>query len=262
MRLFAKVERASVEQSEFQLTVLSFVIIVLFAGAIAVLMYPTISSHPVIFSANTSKIFFVGFCVLCALLLGYLIERQMIVRRLRRELVRAQARYSALQLQAERDLLATLSGLNHFQDRLVMEYKRAVNGGDSLSIMVVQVAPTADLPDGREVNGAMCDAVKAITRELRREDSLYNFSSGIFGTIMPGMNAKEAQLTAGRLAEGLTDAAGAVGRFTFEIKTFNYPQTAATAAELEQSVRSLLPKELVSEPSIADSFVDSFDLKA
>ncbi len=64
-----------------------------------------------------------------------------------------------------------------------------------------------------------------------------------------------------RLAEGLADAAGAVPRFASEIKIFNYPQTAATAHELEQAVRSLLPKELVSEPSIADSFVDSFDLK-
>lgn len=237
-------------------------IIALFAGAIALLMYPIISNYPVAFSLRTSKIFFVGFCVLCALLLAYLIERQMIIRRLRGELVRAHSHYSEVQRQAERDMLATLSGLNHFQERLMMEYKRAVKGGDSLSIMVVQVTPTADLPDGTEVTGALCDAVKAITRRLRREDSLYHFSRGVFGTMMPGMNAKDAQLTAGRLAEGLTDAAGAVGRFTSEIKTFNYPQTAATARELIQAVRSLLPKELASEPAIADSFVDSFDLKA
>jgi GGDEF domain-containing protein len=262
MPLPDKIEPASVERAEFHLTILSFAIIALFAAAIAVLMYPAISSHPVLFSARTSKTFFIGFCVLCALLLGYLVERQMIISRLRGELIRAQARYSELQRLAGRDMLATLSGFNHFQDRLVMEYKRAVNCGDSLSIMVVHVNPTADLPDEGEVTGALCDAVKAISRKLRREDSLYHFSGGAFGTIMPGMNAKEAQLTSTRLAEGLTDAAGALGRFTSEIKFFNYPQTAATAHELEQAVRALLPKELVSEPTIADSFVDSFDLKS
>ena len=262
MQLSGKVESAHVDRTEFHLTVLSLAVIALFSAAIAVLMFPAITSHPVVFSARTSKVFFVGFCVLCALLVGYLVERQMMIRRLRGELAGAHARYSELQRQAERDLLATLSGLNHFQDRLVMEYKRALNGGDSLSVMVIQVSPTADLPDIREVNGALCDAAKAITRKLRREDSLYHFSGGIFGTIMPGMNAKEAQVTSVRLTDGLADAAGAIGRFSADIKVFNYPQTAATAHELEQAVRALLPKELISEPTIADSFVDSFDLKA
>lgn len=261
MRLFAKIERASVDKSEFHLSILSFLIIALFSGAIAALMYPAIWSHSEAFSARTSEIFFVGFCVLCALLLAYLIERQMLIRRLRGDLIRAQAYYSDLQRQVEIDILATLSGLNDFQHRLLMEYKRAVRSGGSLSIMVILLAPIADLPEGTEVSGALCDAVKAITRRMRREDSLYHFSRGAFGTIMPGMNAKEAISTAGRLEEGMTDAAGAVGRFRYEISIFNYPQTAATAAELEQAVRALLPKGLISELTVADSFVDSFDLR-
>jgi GGDEF domain-containing protein len=262
MRLFDSVDPGSVERAEFHLAILSLAIIAIFAVALAVLMYPTVSNHPVVFSARTSKIFFIGFCVLCVLLVGYLLERQIVVRRLQREIVRAQVRYSELQRQAGRDMLATLSSLNHFQGRLMMEYKIAVNSGESLSIMVILLRPTSNLPDKGEVTAWLGDAVKAITRKLRREDSLYHFSGGTFGTIMPGMNAKDAQLSAGRLADGLTDAAGAVGRFTSEIKIFNYPQTAATVHELEQAVRSLLPKEMASESAVADSFVDSFDLKA
>lgn len=255
-------ESQIVERAEFHLTVFSIAIIAIFASAIAVLMYPTILNHPVLFGARTVRVFFIGFCVLCALLVGYLVERQAVVRRLRREIIEGQVRYSNLQRQAGRDMLATLAGLNHFQGRLVMEYKRALNCGNSLTVMVVLVSPVADLPDEGGVTGAVCDAVKAITRKLRREDSLYHFSSGAFGTIMPGITAKEAQVTAARMSEGLIDAAGAVPRFASEIKIFNYPQTAATAHELEQAVRLLLPKELVSDLSISDSFVDSFDLKA
>jgi GGDEF domain-containing protein len=256
-----RVQSKTVEREEFHLTVFSTAIIAIFAAAIAAFMYPTVLNHSVAFGARTSLIFFIGFCVLCALLLGYIIERQIVVRRLRAEIIEAQARYSELQQQAGHDMLATLSGFNHFQDRLVMEYKRAVNCGDSLSIAVVLLSPAAELPDEGGATAAVCDAVKAIARKLRREDSLYHFSGGAFGIMMPGVRVKEAHVTAARLAEGLADAAGAVQRFVFEIKVFNYPQTAATAHELEQAVRSLLPKELVSEPSIADSFVDSFDLK-
>jgi GGDEF domain-containing protein len=261
MRLFDRVEAESVEQRDFHLAIFSLSVIAILAAGIAILMYPTIASHPVAFSARTSKIFFIGFCGLCTLLLGYLIERQIVVRRLRQEIVQGQARYAELRRQAGRDMLATLSGMNHFQDRLVMEYKRALNGGDSLSIMVVLLSPTAELPDEREVTGALGDAVKAINRRLRREDSLYHFSARAFGIIMPGVNVKDARLTATRLAEGLNDAAGALDRFTSEIKVFNYPQTAATAHELQQAVRSLLPKEMISEPALADSFVDSFQHK-
>ena len=256
-----RVQSKTVEREEFHLTIFSTAIIAIFAAATAIFMYPAILNRSAAIGARTSRVFFVGFCVLCALLLGYIIERQIVVRRLRAEIIEGQARYSELQKQAGHDMLATLSGLNHFQDRLVMEYKRALNCGDSLSVMVVLLSPAAELPDAGGATAAVCDAVKAITRKLRREDSMYHFSGGVFGIMMPGVRAKEANAAAARLAEGLADAAGAVPRFASEIKIFNYPQTAATAHELEQAVRSLLPKELVSEPSIADSFVDSFDLK-
>ena len=57
-----------------------------------------------------------------------------------------------------------------------------------------------------------------------------------------------------RIAEGLSDAAGVIGRFTSDIKTFNYPEHVETAHELELAVRSLLPRDIVSEPAVADAF--------
>jgi GGDEF domain-containing protein len=144
--------------------------------------------------------------------------------------------------------------LNHFQDRLVMEYKRAVNCRDTLSVMVIRLTPAPNLVNPAEITAALGDAVKALSRKLRREDSLYHFASGIFGVMLPGVKVQEARIVANRLAEGLSDASGAVTRFTHDVKIFNYPQHAATASELESAVRSLLPAEMISEPSLVEAF--------
>jgi GGDEF domain-containing protein len=254
MRLFDQVDSKSVDKREFQLAVFSLSIIAVLVAGLAVLMYPTVESHPIIFSARTLRISFFGFCGLSVLLLGYLIDRQITVRRLRRQITQAEDRYRELHRQIGKDLLDTLSGMSHFQDRLSMEFRRAVNARDTLSIMVIRLTPNPNVVNEAERTAAMGDAVKAILRKLRREDSLYHFAEGAFGIMLPGVNVQNARIVSGRITEGLQDVSGAVDRFTHDIKIFNYPQHAATASELENAVRSLLPAELVSEPSIAGSF--------
>jgi GGDEF domain-containing protein len=254
MRLFDRVDSTSVEKRELQLAVFSLSIITILVGGIAILMYPTIESHPILFSARTLKISFFGFCALSLLLLGYLIDRQITVRRLRREIRQAEVRYSELHRQVGKDLLDTLADMNHFQDRLTMEFRRAVNLRDTLSVVVIRLRPNPRVVSSAEITAALGDAIKAITRKLRREDSLYLFSEGIFGIMLPGVNVQNTRLVAARLTESLNDVSGAVDRFSHDVKIFNYPQHAATASELESSVRALLPAELVSEPSIAESF--------
>jgi GGDEF domain-containing protein len=254
MRLFDRVDSASVDRREFHLAVFSLSVIGVLVAGIATLMYPTIESHPVIFSARTLKVSFFGFCALSLLLLGYLVERQIVVRRLRSDIRRAEARYTELHRQVGKDLLEALAGMNHFQDRLTMEFRRAVNLRDTLSVVVILLTPNSNLVSPAEITAALGDAVKALTRKLRREDSLYNFSEGVFGIMLPGVSVQNARIVAARLTESLNDVSGAIDRFTHEVKIFNYPQHAATASELENSVRALLPAELVSEPSIAESF--------
>jgi GGDEF domain-containing protein len=261
MRIFDRVDSEGVEKREFHLAIFSLSIIAVLVAGIAVLMYPSIETHPVIFSERTLRISFFGFCGLSVLLIGYLIDRQITVQRLRRQIRLAEARYTELHRQVGRDLLETLSGMNHFQDRLVMEFRRAVNTRDTLSVMVVRLTPTTNLGSAGAVTAALGDAVKAISRKLRREDSLYHFSEGAFGIMLPGVSVQNARIVAARLAEGLNDVAGAVDRFTHDVKIFNYPQHAATAHELEDAVRSLLPATLVSEPSVAASFENAKSLR-
>jgi GGDEF domain-containing protein len=254
MRLFDRVDSNTVEKREFHLAVFSLSVIAVLVAGLAVLMYPTVEGHPVVFSARTLQISFFGFCGLSVLLLGYLLDRQITVRKLRRQVKQAEERYRELHRQVGRDLLQTLPGMNHFQDRLSMEFRRAVNTRDTLSVMVVRLKPNETFINHSEPTAAMGDAVKAITRKLRREDSLYHFSDGAFGILLPGVSVQNARIVASRITEGLQDVSGAIDRFTHDVKIFNYPQHAATASELENAVRGLLPAEMVSEPLLAEAF--------
>jgi GGDEF domain-containing protein len=254
MRFFDQVDSASVEKREFQLAVFSLAVIAVLMIGTGILMYPILESHSAMWSARTTKIAFVGFCALSLLLLGYLVDRQVVVQRLRREIREAEVRYTELHKQVGKDLIGTLAGMNPFQDRLSMEFRRAVNLRDTLSVMVIRLTPHPNIVKSGELVAALGDAVKAITRKLRREDSLYHFSEGVFGVMLPGVSVQNARIAASRLTEGLRDVSGAVDRFTHEVKIFNYPQHVATASELENSVRGMLPAEMVSEPSVAEAF--------
>ena len=63
MRVFDQVDPQRVERRELQLTMLSLSVNAILAAGAALLMYPTISAHPVIFGDTTSRVIFVGFCV-------------------------------------------------------------------------------------------------------------------------------------------------------------------------------------------------------
>ena len=250
MRVFDRVERENLDRREFQLLVLAITCIVLLAAGLALLAYPVIFSHPLVLAGWTLRIYFFGFCGLCILLVGYLWERYRVVRRLRQQISFELQRYADYRQQAGRDLLAALPKFNQFQDRLVMEYRRASNLSEPFAVLVIKLTPAVDLSDYGEITAAFGDAARAVARKLRRQDSLYQFCPDAYGAILPGMQEADARGVTLRLEEGLRDAAGAAGRFSAIVKIFVYPQHAATAHELEQAVRSLLPPDLVSEPAI------------
>ena len=68
---------------------------------------------------------FFGFCVLSLLIAAYLLDRQRTFRSIKQQLVAELQRNIDLRHQADADLLHTIPDLNHFQDRLAMEYRRA-----------------------------------------------------------------------------------------------------------------------------------------
>lgn len=243
MRIFDQIDPASVDRREWQLWLLAFSVIIVLTVGMALLMYPTVFSDPIVLSGTLLRKSFFGFCGLSMLLVGYLLDRQIVIRQLRRSLVEEQTRNVRLRQEASVDLLESLPAFSHFQDRLAMEFRRAVNIQQPLSLLVVTLKPARRLTDSREICTAYGDAAKTLVRKLRGEDSIYLFAAGVFGIVLPGIAGADANRVADRLTEGLIDASGASNRFTSELRVINYPEHASSAREFEQMARASIPED-------------------
>lgn len=233
MRVFDRIEKQAIDRRDWQLWVLALFVILILAGGSALLMYPTVFEAPETVSGPTLRRIFFAFCALCLLLVGYLFDRQMLIRQLRRKLAEEERRISSLREQASADLLTTLPGVEHFQDRLAMEFRRATITRGSLSLLMVGLKPAAQLRPG-EVSMAYADAAKAIIRKLRGEDSIYLMRSGVFSVILPGVSGNDANRIRDRLVAGLADASGANERLAFEVQIVNYPEHVESARDMER----------------------------
>ena len=244
MRIFDKIDAATLERRDWQLWALAMVTIFVLTVGLAVLMYPAVLSAAEGPSGVLLRRSFLGFCVLCLLLEVYLVDRQLVIRRLRTQLVEEQRLKASILEQASADLLGSLPGFSHFQDRLTMEFRRAANIQQPLSLLVVALKLSQGAAAAGGVAAAQGDAAKVLIRKLRGEDSIYLFRSGVFGIVLPGVRGADALGVAERLHEGLADAAGAGSRFTAEIRMINYPEHTSTARELEQMAARCFPEKL------------------
>lgn len=238
MQIFDQIDPSKVDRRDAQLWILAIAMILIFSGGLALIAYPAAFSSPVPISGHWLRRVFMGFCALSLLLIGYLIERQVMIQRLRTRLHEERTRAARMLSQASADLLETLPRFEHFQDRLAMEFRRAVSLHQSLSLLVVHLKFTSDLEGRPESSTAIGDAAKAMVRKLRGEDSMYLFSHAVFGILLPGVRGVDAHRVADRLADGLQDASGAGNRFSFELRVVNYPEHVASAREMEQTART------------------------
>jgi GGDEF domain-containing protein len=244
---FNRQELDKLERHEQHLTLLASVIVLVLAGGVASLMYPLVFMHPDEGNKWTLRFAFIGFCVLSLLFVGYLLDRKRTVRKLKQQLLEELDRNVELRNQANVDLLHTIPDLNHFQDRLAMEFRRASSVGKTLSLVVVKVKLLRAQPDSTEGRTALGEAARAISKKLRPSDSVYLLAAGIFGLVLPETDAAIAKKISARLDEVFRVVGGANG-FSVEILGFNYPDDVNSAHELDQKVSSLLPE---SQPWLA-----------
>jgi GGDEF domain-containing protein len=167
-----------------------------------------------------------------------------VIRHLRAELEREKRQVLEIREEASSNLLTTLPGLNIFRDRLAMEHRRASTTNQPLSLLAVQLKPSRDFTAPGEILAAFGDAAKTLMRKLRGEDSIFLLAPGVFGILLPTVNASGAYSVRDRLMEGLHDAAGASNRFSFGVTLLNFPEHVASAREMEESVESLLPSQV------------------
>lgn len=247
MRLFDRVSPEHIESRELQLILLACAAIVVLAAGLALLMYPAVFSQDLVLSGRTVRIAFFGFCGLSVLLVGYLLDRQFTISRLRRAIAQQRTRAVEVRRQASADLLKTLPNLSAFQDRLPMEYRRAASTEEPFSILMIVIHASSSPLDAEEGLSLFGDATKAVARKLREQDSIYLFCQGYLGVILPAVDVVQARQIAARLTEGLSDAAGLHNRFAFEVHIVSYPEQGASAQELQQAVCSFLPDDVLKQ---------------
>lgn len=235
-----KFETNDLERRELQLSILACVAVSVLAIGTAMFMYPVVFSQQDQPSYRNLRAAFLGFCVLSVLLTAYLWNQQMTIRRLRHRITGARERMAESQRQASEALLSTMADYRSFQDRLPMEHRRAMTVSEPLSVLVVTVRTPGDSSPST-LTAAVGDAAKAIARKLRKQDSMYLLGPSVFSVILPGVNPAGAQRISERVAEGLSDAAGAANRFVCSLHFVSYPDNASTSRELEQAVRAFVP---------------------
>jgi GGDEF domain-containing protein len=139
--------------------------------------------------------------------------------------------------------LSTMPNFSTFEDRLTMEFRRAAAAELKLSVLVISIQLHAAFSEPSLGLSALGDAAKAVSRKLREQDSIYILRPAYFGVILPGINQEAARRVSARLAEGLSDAAGASDRFSYKIDAISYPEQTSTAHDLELVVSGWLPEE-------------------
>jgi GGDEF domain-containing protein len=254
MTKLGNIEPPDLERREFHLSLFACMAIVVLAAGLALLMYPAVfSSHE--YSLNRApQIAFFGFCILSSLLVAYIVDRQVTIHRLRSEMAMDRKRTSEALRQASADLLATMPNFSTFEDRLTMEFRRAAAAELKLSVLVISIRLHAAFMEPSLAMSALGDAAKAVSRKLREQDSIYILRPAFFGVILPGVSQVAVQRVSGRLAEGLSDAAGASDRFSFKIDAISYPEQTSTAHDLELVVTGWLPEEDQKDAAVKEAY--------
>ncbi len=243
MEVFDKVSQKTIDRRDQQLSFLALFMVVVLGGGMALMMYPTVFNRAAVIPVAPSKTLFFAFCALCVLMVIYLINRMRVVKNLRSSLADEREQSAKILQQSSSELLATLMGFSHFQDRLIMDFRRAAQVQEPLSLLLVQVKPAKLFDEGVEKEVALGDAARVLSRKLRKEDSLYRLSSDIFGIMLPGASEEVAQQRSQHLAEGLADAAGASNRYSAELQVVNYPVHVQSASEMERRAYAIAATE-------------------
>ena len=241
MRLSDKIDPQTIERREAQLSILAIVVIAVMSIGMAAAMYPLVFAHPNTPETETARRAFYGFCVLSVLMVTYLTNRHVVIRRLRKKIAEGQERIKLIQHQASADLLRTLPGMSQFQDRLTMEFRRCAHTGDRLALLLVLASVNPGIVSEGEITDIFGDLAKALLVKMRKEDAMYGFRPGGFGILVVAPTAAPLAQICERLVQSLKEARQSSSRFTFETRVVNYPEQAKTAWEMEQAVRDFIP---------------------
>ena len=234
---------SELERREFQLSLFACSAIAVLAAGLALLMYPAVFSGRDTTTNKAPQVAYFGFCALATLLVAYIMDRQRTIHRLRVQLAADRKRSTEALRQASADLLSTMPNYNTYEDRLTMEFRRAVAAELKLSVLVISIKLHSAFSEPTLGMSALGDAAKAISRKLREQDSIFILRPAHFGVILPGIGQAGVERATARIADGLSDAAGANDRFSFKIDAISYPEQTSSAHDLDLVVAGWLPED-------------------
>jgi GGDEF domain-containing protein len=239
------------EQREFQLSLFAASAIAVLAAGLATLMYPAVFANRDSSRTGTPQIAFYGFCILSCLLVTYIVDRQLTIHRLRKQMALERKLASDALQQASADRLTTMPNVITFDDRLTMEFRRASTAGLRLSVMVISVKLNPAFAEPGVAESTLGDAASAVSHKLREQDSIFILRPAYFEVIVPGVGQSGIDIISGRISESLTNASGPSKRFSFKIDIISYPEQTSSALDLELAVSGWLP-ETDSLTTVAD----------
>jgi hypothetical protein len=249
MHVFDEIQPQQLERRQLHLTILASLAIAVLATGVAVLMYPAIFSRAILVTSGSLQFAFYGFCLLSVLLVGYLWDRQLTIRRLNEQVRAEQRRNRDLRLKASNDLLNMIPGIRGFKEQLFSQGQRADAKTATFSVAVVRLYLSGSITQKIEEQVAFADAAQVIHRRLQIEDSIWTLGRGVYGIILSGSDAVSAKQFASSVELGLQDAAGVNKRFNADAQLLTFAGKNKSAHELEQAVNALLPRELAAASS-------------
>ncbi|HWP85579.1 MAG TPA: GGDEF domain-containing protein [Terriglobia bacterium] len=219
----------SLERQDWHLWVLAVLLMFVLGVSLLSFMFPSVFWLGRQSGINAPERAFFGFCILLALTLVYMLQRQAAVRRLKRSLY--EARVAAIEAEQQMHVLSltSLPELNQFRDSLAMEFRRASHANENLSVILLHLETAPEDKLGR--------AAQLLRQMLRPHETLYRVSRQRLALILPAMRTADVEAFANQIAERLRRL---LPGEPVSATVLAYPEQATSLAELEGRLRLLV----------------------
>lgn len=225
----AEAQWETLERQDWHLWMVAMLLMFVLGMSLLSFMFPSVFWFKEEMPVRAPQRAFFGFCVLLALVLVYMLQRQATIRRLKRQLYQAQAVAVAAQRSAVLQSFDSLPGISQFRDSLAMEYLRAARSNGQLTLFLISVS------DGsRETLGQVSNTLRQL---LRFGEMLFRISDAGFGLIAPGMESRDAAAFRTMLKQRV---AANCGEREVSVSSAVFPEEVASLAEFETLMRTHL----------------------
>lgn len=213
----------SLDRLDWHLWLMAIVLLLVLGISLLGFMFPSVFWFGKDLPLAAPQRAFFAFCVLLALVLVYLMQRQATIRRLRRDLFEAQAAIVSAEQEASIQVFLALPERTQYRDALAMEFRRASASAGNLSTVGFQLARGS-----RQRLSALVGALRTL---LRRGESMYRIGEHGIVVILPNTSLA----TAASLAAQIEQFVGLPEDYC-QIRVTSYPEEASSLKELEERV--------------------------